>query len=334
MTKSKRHHFLPQFLLRGFARLEKGQYYVHRFPRVGKPHLVNIINVGVVGKFHEGSDGDIEGQLSRRENIYKTALDNLRCHKTSTTDTELITEFVFNMMMRTKSLRDGMTEFGNRALDLFKPPKVERAMRKYVFQDLLKKSEIQASMRSVPRARRERALSALAMRLGIDVGKIYQEMWRQIDSKVKVPELIQKTQLKFLADGALPEQRKQSFLRYEWYIDNQPIGTYVLGDIGPIARVPETTELTLPYGFGTPTFVGLPISSGELLVGASGESRERVDPGQINLASVELSRDFFVANRNTQREVDYLERIAVRAELVKETDLLKALDEVIEELEK
>jgi hypothetical protein len=57
-----------------------------------------------------------------------------------------------------------------------------------------------------------------------------------------------------------------------------------------------------------------------------------LDPDEVNMAAVELSRDFFVASQHTPRELDYVQHIGARAEFIKEEDALRLLSEAAEEL--
>lgn len=109
---------------------------------------------------------------------------------------------------------------------------------------------------------------------------------------------------------------------------------HLLGDVGPLARVPDIDKLTFPYGFGIPLTVCLPISSAELLVGTVRREREKLPAEEVNWAAAELSRDFLVASRNTQRELAYLQRLGSRAALLPKADLLRSFEEAVEELEK
>jgi hypothetical protein len=84
------------------------------------------------------------------------------------------------------------------------------------------------------------------MKLGINFEVVYRQMWAAVLPKLQMDALARNSQLKSLVQGELPEPRKESFLNYHWYIDNRPIGTYVLGDVGPIARTPDSTQLTFP----------------------------------------------------------------------------------------
>lgn len=335
MNKPKRHHFLPQFLLKGFASRTKGsESYAYRFGRGVTPFETNILNLAVVRKFHEGSHGDVEKQLSSRETRYAAAVEHLRKSVTKEEDIALLAEFVFNLMLRTKNLRDSFTVLGNHMLSMLDAPRVKRVIRKRVLNDLAKLPEVRSSLQRLPKQRRERVLSVLLTKSGIDVGTYYEKFWADVKRRVNMDEIIKNAQLKNLAAEGLPDARKKTFLAYHWYIDSKPCGSYVLGDVGPIAKSSDSTQLTLPYGFGDPTFVCLPVASDELLVGGDNTDREKLEPEEINLASVELSREFFISNRNTEREMKYSECIGLRAELVKHPEIARGLEEAIDEFER
>jgi hypothetical protein len=293
---------------------------------------VNIINVAVGGNFYQGPIGDIEEELSSREARYADALERLRKRVADKTTPTLIAEFVFNLMIRTKNFRDGLTVLGNRALDLVETPRFEDAMRRQVLKDFLEKPEVKASLISVPKCRRKRILSVMLMKAGIDLTREFRHFWAAAETQVNVGQIVRTAQLNQLEQDGLPEPRKESFLTYHWHIDNKPSGTYLLGDVGPIARVQDSKELKLPYGFGTPTVVYLPISSRELLIGATSEEGENVDSEEVNLASVELSRDFFISSRLTQTETVYLQHIG-RREFTKDPEIARGFEEVFQEFE-
>src|ERR687898_3636923 len=82
---SHRHHYIPQFLLKGFAsRITKQAHLVFRFAKGSKPHEVNTTNVAVGRSFHDGLSSDLEQRISFRESNYVIALENLRKQNTDT----------------------------------------------------------------------------------------------------------------------------------------------------------------------------------------------------------------------------------------------------------
>jgi hypothetical protein len=82
---------------------------------------------------------------------------------------------------------------------------------------------------------------------------------------------------------------------------------------------------------GGPRVVYLPISDAHLLVGQ--ESRTAHDGAEeINRASVELSREFFVSSRNSERERAYLSRMKLRASLIERDEIVRLATEAVRNL--
>jgi hypothetical protein len=324
---SQRHHYIPQFLLKGFAsRITKKAHFVFRFAKDDKPHEVNTINVAVARSFHDGLSADLEQRISFRESNYATALENLRRQNTCADDIALIAECVFNLMVRTKHLRDGFTVLGNELFGLLDTPEAQRVLRNRALGDFAARPEMAALLNRYPKKRRERILLTEVTKRGIDLSSECRRIWDNIKAHLDMAQFAKRAQLKTLESEGIPEPRKDSFLNYHWYIDHQPLGSFVLGDVGPLARVPDVDQLTFPYGFGLPLAVCLPISSAELLVGTVRPEHEELPAELVNWASAELSRDFFVASRNTARELGYLQRLGSRAALLPKADIHRLLE--------
>ncbi len=96
-----------------------------------------------------------------------------------------------------------------------------------------------------------------------------------------------------------------------------PSGTFVSGDVAAVSRHEDASALDMPIEFkGRPQVLFLPLSSQHLLVGQRQGLTPKVDADKVNLASVELSLDFFVASQATDRERAYSQRLAARAILL------------------
>jgi hypothetical protein len=332
---SQRHHYIPQFLLKGFAsRITKKAHLVFRFAKDSMPHEVNTINVAVARSFHDGLSADLEQRISFRESNYVTALENLRNQNTCADDIVLIAECVFNLMVRTKHLSDGFTILGNELFGFLDTPEAQRVLRRRALTDFAARPEVAAILNRYPKNRHERILLTEITKHGVDLNSEWRRVWDNIKTHIDMAQLAKHAQLKAMEKGDVPEPRKDSLLNYHWYIDHHPLGSFVLGDVGPLARVPDIDQLTFPYGFGIPLTVCLPISSAELLVGTVRPEREELTAEEVNWAAAELSRDFFVASRNTKRELAYLQRLGSRAAFLPKVDLLRSFEEALEELEK
>jgi Protein of unknown function (DUF4238) len=296
---SQRQHYIPQFLLKGFAsRATTKAHLVFRFAKGSEPHEVNTVNVAVARKFHDGLSHDLEQRISFRESNYAAALEKLRERKSDPSDISLIAECVFNLMVRTKHIRDGFTILGREIFGFLDMPETQRVIRKRVLKDFAARPEINAQLKRYPKNRRERILLLEITKRGVDLTEEYKRFWNHVKPRIDVEQYAKLAQLKVLEQEGIPEPRRQSLIDYHWYIDHTQPGSFVLGDVGPLARVPDSNQLTFPYGFGIPLMVCLPISSGELLVGTMKPDGEELQVEDVNWASAELSRDFFVASRN------------------------------------
>jgi len=109
-----------------------------------------------------------------------------------------------------------------------------------------------------------------------------------------------------------------------WSVTKTEPHCLLLGDLAVIGRTAQGyCHLFQPDADLQAILV--PISHQHVLVGALTSMNVTIDPEEVNEASVELSRDFFVASRNTERERRYQTRLAARAELSGLAGLLKQI---------
>ena len=105
----ERQHFVPRFLLKGFAsRTEGKDSYTWVFRRGKPPFETNIINIGVSKEFYSlDGHAELDDWITNIEDKFATYVDELRSH---TTETELqnskIPELVTHLLFRTKYFRD------------------------------------------------------------------------------------------------------------------------------------------------------------------------------------------------------------------------------------
>ena len=213
-------------------------------------------------------------------------------------------------------------------------PEVQRFLRRRALADFAARPEIAAVLNRYPKNRHERILLTEISKHGVNLESEWRQVRDNIKTQIDMAQLVKHAQLKALEKEDIPEPRKDSLLNYHWYIDHHPLGSFVLGDVGPLARVVDIDKLTFPYGLGIPLTICLPISSAELLVGTVRPEREELPVEEVNWAAAELSRDFFGASRNTQRELTYLQCLGSRAALLAKADLLRSFEEALADLEK
>ena len=147
-----------------------------------------------------------------------------------------------------KASRDGFTVLGNELFGLLDTPEAQRVLRNRALADFAARPEIAALLNRYPKKRHERILLTEISKRGIDLKAEYRRVWDNIKAHVDMAQFVKHAQLKALEPEGIPEPRKGSFLNYDWYIDHQPLGSFVLGDVGPLARVADVDQLTFPYG--------------------------------------------------------------------------------------
>jgi hypothetical protein len=107
-----------------------------------------------------------------------------------------------------------------------------------------------------------------------------------------------------------------------WSVETYPQGTFILGDLGPVAAISESIDLQAPLKAGSSLeYLFLPVSSQYILIGKKEAGCRDFTPDEINTASVELSREFFVSDSNTEREMNYSLKLGKRSSLLTEKEM-------------
>jgi hypothetical protein len=115
-------HYLPQFLLRGFAVQGKKQHVYH-FRRGKEPHLTNVRNVAGERGFYGAVGADsVESALGTRENQYAPLIEQLRLRDPEPADKALIDAFVLHLFARGRHLRSSFVEFARSGIARWRGP--------------------------------------------------------------------------------------------------------------------------------------------------------------------------------------------------------------------
>ena len=272
--------------------------------------------------------------MSRKENEYAALLDKLGTATTDDSDKHIMGEMILNLFARTNNTRKGFAEIGEIAFDCYDramgSDKFTKSIRAQTVERILEDPRIKALVARFPKKRRRRIVSALLSASGINIQKSSEALWKLIRGRLHVEDMSKTAQLKFLAAGKPSDDKRKLFDR-RWHIESREPGVFVLGDVGPIARFSDTPILVPLFHFGTASTIVLPISNCKLLVGTLDDSKPIFEAEEVNLASVECSRDFFIASVCTDRETGYQPRIGLRALFITGEKAKQALDEVMED---
>ena len=335
--RPRRQHFVPRLLLKGFAHRVKGKgYYVFEFRRGSEPHEVNIINVGVARDFYgRPEENDLERKLSLKEAEYATLVHNLRDGRVGPEQKPLIDDFVTHLIVRTKNLRDGFIELALGMFDAFErviSTQEDRGrLEQKIIRDLFEDPQLKPLLALFPAARRRELLLQVLSRAGLAPVPTFQKLLQLARPNLDVKSAARSAQLRALGMEDALLKRRESLAPLVWSIFESTGGSFVLGDVGPVARFSESPELQSPLKFGTtPEAIFLPLSKQHLLIGQSDRVTGGVNVETVNIASAELSRDLFVAGSRTDRELEYRKRLGRRAAFLDEAEMDEGLRQAFE----
>lgn len=321
---TRRQHFIPRLFLKGFAERVSQEFFAYEFRQGTNPQRKNIRQIGFANKFY-GHAG-LEEKLAIRESDYAALLDALRKDHFSESNKPLIDELISHLLMRTQNLRRGLEEFGNRALarlgQVFEQAEVGGEFHKGIVERMKADPKLQSTVELVPPSKRQ------AFRLLLDQLAESPELWRATKKQMKqamsmldLGKGVRDAQVQALSSEEPYKKRVELLKPFRWAVYLFPPSTFLLGDLGPIGRNETTSEWKHPVTFEGITEVCLPISHECLLVGTTLTPPTRIDPASVNLAAVELSRDFFVARQNSPREREYLSKLGTRSEFVRPDEI-------------
>jgi len=316
--ETRRQHFLPRFLLKGFAsRSRRDNHFIHVFQKSPAPHETNTINVAVVGDFYgRGAHNSAEYGLREREREHAAVLDRIRMEGLVDEDRIVLGEFVRQLLVRTRHMRDlavdMMTTLSTIMAELLRTPQAQDHLKQEIGKRALRDETFWAKVRTLGLNLTEeqmKYLVDLAM-TKIDVPSIAHQHAEAL-AMIDILGAVTTGQIgglrRAIAERPVPPDD------VVWSLIKTEPHFLILSDLAVIGRTAE--------GYCHPMqpdaelhVILLPIGHQHLLVGALTSLLWTPNPEEVNLASVELSRDFFLSSRNTERERQYHARLGARAQ--------------------
>ena len=333
MTKNRptrRQHFIPRLFLKGFAERVSQEFFAYEFRRGLSPQRKNIRQIGFANKFY--GDTGLEEQLAIRESDYGALMDHLRKGQLEETFKPLIDELVSHLIMRTQNLRQGLQEFGNRTVTRIVEAIEETEIGSEFHKEMIKKMNADPSLQKLvdlfPPGKRQEFRRLLTQKAESS------ELWRETTAQLKqqlgtidLKKGARDAQLKALSSETPYKTRIESMKPLQWIVFRYDPNTFILGDLGPFGRKEIASDWKHLVTFVGITEVCLPISHETILQGNTGGTPSRVDPISVNKASAELSREFFIAHRNSATEREYHDRLGTRSELVSSEEMESWVEE-------
>jgi F0F1-type ATP synthase delta subunit len=298
-------HHLPQFLLKGFAsRSRKKEVFTWLFRKDGGIAEANVKGIAKARDFYGNpSDSDIEQRLSEMEGEFAHLVRRLRVGE-GLEDKYLLCQFVASTQVRTANLRTGVSEamemfteeFGN----ALTAPENQARFAKHALDGVLKKiaeGELDHVLDLLPANQRDQVLASLLPKLKEQLGTFVEDTTKGMIGfmpSLTEPEAFKISQNKLLSTNLAPEPRVEHLMQLDWSVlvcEHKPL---ILGDVGVVAGSATGELMNILRHDPELDSIYLPISSNRLLLGQrSGVQIASTD--ELNAASAELSREFFIS---------------------------------------
>jgi hypothetical protein len=328
MTKARGHHYIPQFLLKAFAsRLAGDECFVEVFAKGRPPYQQNIRDAAKQRDFHGHPDqSPLESIMSERESLLSDIHRRLlQSGPAACTPTEIYS-LIIHLLIRTKHLRETMTEVGETVFKSFEAPsKKTRRQLKHALErqarKALKESEHAPIIALLPKYRRQllqRVAGVKAREFGTP--QVIAEATNTLRQMIDFPAVAASSHISSLSKDHSFEKWHQRFEPLDWKIVESAEPEIILGDCGPVVKVKGDEHFnSLLAEMGDIVCLLLPIASRKLLIGTTESDVPAVD--EVNSASASLSRQFFIAARRTMTEENYKQLIAHNSKLFTDADL-------------
>lgn len=339
-AKAKGHHFVPRFLLNNFASRRSGpEYYVWQFRADGVMEN-NTRNVGKQKYFHGNPDlNSLESDIATEEGRYADLVRRIRELGVRDGDKLRVDEMIVHLMIRTKNLRDGFDQLGRQFWDATEQKltatdkRTRREHRNAVTKEarkVLQQPALRQVLSSMPAWRRRMFLNLFRQSMAtVDLSATFKELFSKAKEQLpeRTSEAATSAQLRVLARELPPAKRIEQLATFSWKTLHSPDGDLILGDVVTLGISrnksgfvhPVTTDDDNPL-----EAVILPVAPDCAILGSVGDCEISVK--EINIASAELSRDFFVARQKTAAESELAIHLAARCDLISADDMRTILE--------
>ncbi len=339
----KRHHFVPQFIQRGFAsHISDGKVLTWVYRKAHSPFNTNIINVGVEKDFytHEGSS-QIDDVITEAEGRFGALLNTLRNSAAPRLENRKeIAQLIAHLETRSRNLRENFTDIGgmmmNQLIQFVSDPNqlaslLDReitsrpdVLQKIVFEELQKSG--------LPSELGLQLLARMKDQLPIVFSQDLKVLAESLDHvQKKLPNAIKKIaragQLRSLSQSIYPQKRVELYSELHYQLIDVT-GPLPLGDSIVVFHVDGATEFRPFTQADDPLLaVILPITPTRLLCGS--RSGYILDSGTIATKLVQCSIEYFIANvRSPEFEALQL-RIGEAATLISVDEIKEIMMEAI-----
>lgn len=338
-----RQHYIPRFLLKGFASKEKkDQKYTYVFTKNAKAYETNIINIGLEKYFYNSqSNHKTDDAVTVDENKHVPFVSDLRTlNETTKVDSQKSLAFIVHMFKRTKHTRESIANFQKNTFDVIQNSFSSGANSQQRFAHFTKTNRDDiAELMKEKLSKQYWYLTPIQLdaQIQIQLSKIIKDpsqapqeffsFFQDVFNRLKndAPQISKSAQNKALLNDKVKDNYFRLKDSFEWRVFFSDRSNYILGDVGPIGRSKSENDYKtlMPKGQNLEEIV-LPISDKHLLVGGCPKNLlSEYNVNSINKAIASLSKFFFVSTRNDEKIEELVSIIGSNAEAFDDNDRTK-----------
>jgi hypothetical protein len=329
-------HFIPRFLLNGFASRSRGDEHHTWLFRIGSKAMeVNTKNIAKERDFHGNPNiSSLEDSMQSREGVYAPVIARLRENEITGPDLQVAAEFVINLSVRTKNLRHSIVEMAGNTIDAMREHATDKKIQRELKQKT--KKELRQKLRELPEWEMIQRLPARQRKLWLRIGeaKIERDIVPMMDlalqemrAKADLIALAERTQKNVLNKTLAPEIRIEQIKQLNWFrmVSDQPL---IMGDAACVGMIGGEYVHPLKADKDAPLEgLYLPISTTIALLATQQTTPPEFEADQWNIAQARLSREFFISGCKGENEYKYFALLGSKSGFYSVTDIVEKLRE-------
>jgi Protein of unknown function (DUF4238) len=328
----RRHHTIPQFMLRAFESSRRGnELKVWCYRRDSEPIELNITKIGVEKDFY---GKELDERITELENHFAPVAHDLR-KRSGPVDEPEIADLVAHLILRTRALRQSAVDLARKMTErtrdhLSQPDVIKAAVdRRMPRSEILKRLRNELAKAGMSRIEIERRILAAGPKLfaiweqNLDDGitAIVPVANRAMSESAKgLPASMRLSFIDALSRGLEDNPRIKAYRQVEWSV-LPTAESLILGDSVCVFEV-EGERPFKPWDDETTPAkrIFMPLCPRRLLVGSRKPSDPEVDITAINEAFARCSLEFFVSPKRLDGS-DLIECIGVWSGIASDTEL-------------
>lgn len=338
----KRHHFIPQFLQRGFVSHNTSKDYYAWVYRKGdlNPFNSNIKNIGTEGYFYaEDKDSTLDEIITDAETEYAIFVNELRNNDgVKKIDRKMAANLIAHLEVRTKNLRDSFRNASTLLLDemtnfLQDQVNCERFVKKQVATEAVKMLDDELVNRGIPRTLLPIYRSQFAPLIKEKIPEMTENlsnMMRYISQNISsmLDKSAKSGHIKALLNSHTPQVKVSAYENLHFQVISTGEIRIPLGDSSVIFNIEGALAFKPYYEIDNKLLaVILPISSSQLLVGSKKNYHLKIEDMPEAIACCSL--DYFIASEQNAVNEEYAKHIAKNTKMISESEIEDILNDLM-----